>query len=407
MGNVGTGILGSPLQGSGVGKSPTFFPIGTNSGITGNLLGTGNGAFTNVITHNFMLQVGFTGNTTINLNLPLTTNALLFGSSSTFPSWHDTTANGVFITNVSGVPSWSVGTTGQVLTATTGSFPTWQSPATSGTVTSVSGTANQVAVASGTTTPVISLIGPFTPATFTAHGLLVGEGTSSIVAMATGSAGQVVQSGGASADPVYSTATYPATATGTGKILIADGTNWVASTPTFPATAGTSGNVLTSDGTNFVSSAAPGGGIIYTSSVTLTSAQIKALHGTPIQIVAAPGAGNVIVPINAFCKFTYGGTNVFVAGLSQYIALTYGTTINLIFIDTAAAGTIRNVILVSTASSYQTSAPAGGGNGSSGAIASFENKAVNAYNPVATEITGNAANDNTVHIGFMYYIATL
>ncbi len=77
-----------------------------------------------------------------------------------------------------------------------------------------------------------------------------------MVALATGSAGQVLQSGGASADPVYSTATYPATATGTGKILRADGTNWAATTATYPNTAGTSGNVLTSDGTNW-SSVAP------------------------------------------------------------------------------------------------------------------------------------------------------
>ncbi len=123
-----------------------------------------------------------------------------------------------------------------------------------GGVTSVSGTANQVAVANGTTNAVVSLIGPYTPATYTAHGLLVGEGTSSIAALGTGSAGQIVQSGGASADPSYSTATYPSTATGTGKILIADGTNWVASTPTYPATAGSSGNILTSDGTNWLSS---------------------------------------------------------------------------------------------------------------------------------------------------------
>ncbi len=75
----------------------------------------------------------------------------------------------------------------------------------SGTVTNVSGTANQVAVATGTTTPVISLIGPYTPATYTAHGVLIGEGTSSITALAAGTAGQVLTSGGGSADPLYTT----------------------------------------------------------------------------------------------------------------------------------------------------------------------------------------------------------
>jgi len=92
----------------------------------------------------------------------------------------------------------------------------------------------------------------------TNHALQVGNATASLTSLATGSAGQVLQSAGASADPAYSTATYPATATGTGKILRANGTNWVASTATYPDTAGTSGNVLTSDGTNWTSVTPPG-----------------------------------------------------------------------------------------------------------------------------------------------------
>lgn len=163
------------------------------------------------------------------------------------------TAHALYVGNGTSTPiALAVGTTGQVLTGNTGADPAWAAPATSGTVTSVSGTANQVAVANGTTTPVISLIGPYTPATYTTHGVLIGEGTSSITALTAGNAGQVLQSGGASADPVYTTSTYPATATGTGKILIADGTNWVASTPTYPNAASTALKHIKSDGTNFV-----------------------------------------------------------------------------------------------------------------------------------------------------------
>ena len=95
-------------------------------------------------------------------------------------------------------------------------------------------------------------------ATLTVNGVLVGAATSAITQLAAGNTGQVLQSGGASADPAYSTATYPSVATGTGKILQADGTNWIASTPTYPDTAGTSGNALTSDGTNWSSSAQAG-----------------------------------------------------------------------------------------------------------------------------------------------------
>lgn len=70
----------------------------------------------------------------------------------------------------------------------------------------------------------------------------------------TGASGKVLQGQGVGTASNFSTATYPATATGTGTILRADGTNWVATTATYPTTAGTSGNVLTSDGTNFASS---------------------------------------------------------------------------------------------------------------------------------------------------------
>lgn len=103
----------------------------------------------------------------------------------------------------------------------------------------------------------------------TNHAVLVGAGTATITKVGpSATAGQVFQSGGASADPSYSTATYPSTATGTGKILRADGTNWVPTTATYPDTAGTSGNVLTSNGTNWVSQAPAASG--FTTVVTQT-----------------------------------------------------------------------------------------------------------------------------------------
>jgi len=75
----------------------------------------------------------------------------------------------------------------------------------------------------------------------------------------TAASGKVLQGQGIGVASDFSTATYPATATGTGTILRADGTNWSATTATYPNTAGTSGNVLTSDGTNWNSSAPASG----------------------------------------------------------------------------------------------------------------------------------------------------
>lgn len=234
-----------------------------------------------------------------------------------------------------------------------------------------------------------------------------------------GVTGTILQSNAAAA-PSFSTATYPSTATGTSKVLVADGTNWVASTPTFPnasatlnkviksdgtnwiastetyAAPGTSGNVMTSDGTNWTSAA--GSGILIAAS-QITSAQVKALHGTPIQVIAAPGNGKVIQLISAIGTMNYGGTNVFVAGASQTIQLTYGTigsqTAGMVLLANgdivAAASQIHQGNIILNTTTY----------------ASIQNTAVNLYNSSATEISGNAAGNNTVSYSVVYRIVTI
>jgi hypothetical protein len=83
------------------------------------------------------------------------------------------------------------------------------------------------------------------------NGLLVtsNTGVPSILA-GPGTTGNILQSNAAAA-PSFSTATYPATATGTGTILRADGTNWAATTATYPATT-TSQQILYSTAANVV-----------------------------------------------------------------------------------------------------------------------------------------------------------
>jgi hypothetical protein len=72
--------------------------------------------------------------------------------------------------------------------------------------------------------------------TLTNHGVLIGAGTSAVTQLVTGSAGQALLSGGASADPAYSTPTYPSASGSAGTILRSDGTNNVYTTATYPAT---------------------------------------------------------------------------------------------------------------------------------------------------------------------------
>lgn len=92
----------------------------------------------------------------------------------------------------------------------------------------LAGTANQITTSAAGSTVTFSLIGPYTPATYTAHGVLIGEGTSSIAATSAGTANQLLKSGGALADPSWTTATYPNTVT-QGDILIATGANAIGS----------------------------------------------------------------------------------------------------------------------------------------------------------------------------------
>lgn len=86
-------------------------------------------------------------------------------------------------------------------------------------------------------------------------GIVYSGATAFAVLSGTATAGQMLRSG-ASGAPSWSTATFPSTATSTGTLLRADGTNWVATTATYPNTAGASGTVLQSDGTNWGNSTA-------------------------------------------------------------------------------------------------------------------------------------------------------
>jgi len=217
----------------------------------------------------------------------------------------------------------------------------------------------------------------------------------------TASASKVVQGQGAGVSLNFSTATYPSTATGTGKILRADGTNWTPTTATYPDTAGTSGNILTSDGTNWVSSAPPAStsGII-TLSGTLTNAQVKALHSTPIQILAAQGAGTVIRIISAIGKMQYGGTNVFTAAAAQAVSLYLGAGTTSI----AGGNLLTTAMIVASSSQIQSANPSLGSNTVYSTIA---NQPIYLYNPSATEIAGNAANNNTVPWSITYQVITI
>jgi len=171
------------------------------------------------------------------VTLPATTtaNQILYSSSNNVLAGLATANNGLLITSASGVPSiLADGTTGQVLTATTGSPPSWVNPATSGTVTSVSVvSANGFAgsVATATTTPAITLTTTATGvlsgngtaisgSAVTQYAVLVGGASNAITSVADVATGQVLVSGGVSANPAFSaTPTLTSLTLGSGTAL--------------------------------------------------------------------------------------------------------------------------------------------------------------------------------------------
>jgi len=103
-------------------------------------------------------------------------------------------------------PAWAANTiytagTGITITTTAGAAS--RVIANSG-VTSLAGTANQISVTASTGAITASLVGPYTPTTYTAHGILLGEGTTSIVPTAVMTNGQLLV-GSTGADPAPAT----------------------------------------------------------------------------------------------------------------------------------------------------------------------------------------------------------
>src|SRR4051812_25370410 len=284
----GVGTSGQVLTSNGAGALPTWQAAGSGtvtsvSGTSGQIdVATGTTTPVISISASYVGQASITTLGTVASGIwHGTTIAVPYGGTgdASFTAYSvlcgGTTSTGA-LQNVSGV-----GTTGQVLTSNgVSALPTWQD-AGSGTVTSVSGTAGQIDVATGTTTPVISISASYvgqasittlgTVATgtwhgtvigvayggtgltsLTAHGILVGEGTSNVTPIVL-SAGQILI-GTTSSDPsaafISGTANEIDVVSSTGSIVLSLPTDVVITNSLTAGNLELSGNTFSSTNTN-------------------------------------------------------------------------------------------------------------------------------------------------------------
>jgi hypothetical protein len=241
--------------------------------------------------------------------------------------------------------------------------------------------------------------GDISEVTTTNHSLLIGNASGTISSLGVATNGQI-PIGSTGVDPVLNTITA-----GTGiTVTNGAGTITIASTGaglTFDGNTGSateSGGIINIVGTGGLSTTASGntvtinggGNVPISLQFTLTSTQIKNLATTPLQVIAAQGANKLIIIRNVDMSFVYGGHNAF-TNVSN-IDLYYVTNLTANF----AGGAVGSTQLISgTNNAYQVNLV---GNSSSLLTASnmVNQPIVVGVDSMNTNITGNAANDNSI-----------
>lgn len=133
--------------------------------------------------------------------------------------------------------------------------------------------------------------------------------------------------------------------------------------------------------------------------VTLTSAQVKALAATQIELVAAPGAGKALKFMGAVLKLDYGGTNAFTES-----SVTFGIK----YTDDSGFQVSQTIeatgFIDQTADTYTNAEPA---IDAIVAATGMENQALVLDNLGGSEVAGNAANDNTLVVSVAYRVVEI
>jgi hypothetical protein len=243
-------------------------------------------------------------------------------------TWQNGIGNPIYTSLGKGIWVISAGSGGDVLTIN--SLP----PTGAGNIT-IAGTPSQIAVANAGSTVTLSLTGPYTPTTYTAHGVLLGEGSSSIGETAPGVTNSVLQ-GSTGADPAFTTTPTVATLTTTG--LLTGGTGITSTTGNITATAG-----------NFVSSTA-GNGIVLNSG-TASGTTTATLNGRSGQVTITTPS------IAAGATFSFALTNSSITASTTQVlyGLTGGTTGSAITIQSVTNSAGTSTVVLQNASAVTSS----------------------------------------------------
>jgi predicted RecA/RadA family phage recombinase len=186
------------------------------------------------------------------------------------------------------------------------------------------------------------------------------------VAQYDGVSGDVVE---CDTDGVYTLTAYSADSASVGDLAYWDDTNRrITTTSTGNTLVGTfvadkAGSATTADISLKVVTSAASPDIVTSDVITISSAELLALHGTPKQLVAAPAAGYAIVPVDAQLFLDYNSTPYDGIASGEDLAFCYtnasgnqvGTVETTGFLD-ASADAHRNVLF--TGASAPTSAAA-------------------------------------------------
>lgn len=115
---------------------------------------------------------------------------------------------------------------------------------------------------------------------------------------------------------------------------------------------------------------------VISTSVTLTSAQLKALHGTPVTLLAAPGAGFMYVPKSIVYEYNFLTTAYTLGAAGNFVINQGAVAVNTAFVSTGFIDqTVSKIALAPIPALASTS------------VTSLSNQAISVTNSSATEWT--------------------